>query len=161
MYKREDKTAEGLVPDYVRRLAWLLDEAIPVTAKHRIGIDGFLNLVPVVGDGIGFALAGTVVLAGVRAGCSWITIVRMLGHAFGEALIGLVPGLGAIGAFFWKANSRNLRIIQHNLEDREATARESWKVILVAIGLVILLVLLVIAAFVIAVYTIWRWFTSR
>ncbi|MFN8053120.1 MAG: DUF4112 domain-containing protein [Acidimicrobiales bacterium] len=149
--------AEGLVPTYVRRLAWVLDDAIPLVGKRRVGVDGFLSLVPVVGDAAGFGLAAVVVLAGVRAGCSRITIVRMVVHAVGESLAGMIPLAGPAIAFVWKANSRNLAIIERNLADREATRRESWKVLLVGVAMVVLGLAIALLGLVVAIYTIWRW----
>lgn len=153
----DDTAAEGMVPDYVRRLAWLLDDAIPLVGNRRIGIDGFLSFIPVVGEAAGFGLAGVIVLSGVRAGCSWPTIARMMFHAFGESLVGMIPLAGPAVAFFWKANQRNLRIIEHNLEDREATHRESWKVLLVALGMLAVGIVFVLVSLAIAIWTIWRW----
>ena len=51
-----------------------------------------------------------------------------------ESVLGMIPVLGPVVAFFWKANDRNLRIIEANLRDREATRRESWKVLATAAG---------------------------
>lgn len=152
-----DEPAAGYVPDYVRKLAWVLDDAIPIVGNRRIGIDGFLSFIPVVGEAAGFGLAAVVVLSGVRAGCSWVTIARMMFHAVGESAVGMIPLAGPAVAFFWKANQRNLRIIEKNLEDREATKRESWKVLLVALGLGLLTIAVAAAGLIIAVYTLWRW----
>lgn len=149
--------AEGLVPDYVRRLAWVLDDAIPIVGNRRVGLDGVMSFVPVVGDTAGFGLATIVVLAGVRAGCSWPTVARMTMHAVGETVTGMIPLGGPLIAFAWKANSRNLRIIEADLRDREATRRESWQVILVAIGLVAITLMLVAVSLGIAAYTLWQW----
>lgn len=150
----------GLVPDHVRRLAWLLDDAIPFVAGRRIGLDGFMSFVPVVGDATGFGLSAVVVLAGVRAGCSWPTVARMVLHAGGESLLGLIPLLGPLVAFVWKANQRNLRIIEKDLRDRDATRRESWKVLSVAAGLVVVTLLLVALAAALFVISVWNWLAS-
>lgn len=156
----DETPAAGYVPEYVRRLAWFLDDAIPLVGTRRIGADGFLSLVPVVGEAAGFGLAAVVVLAGVRAGCSWPTVARMVMHAVGESAIGMIPLVGPAVAFVWKANQRNLRIIEHNLQDREATRRESWKVLLVALGMVVVGVLFVVISLVIAISTIWNWLAN-
>lgn len=148
------------MPDYVRRLAWLLDDSIPLVAGRRIGIDGFMSFVPVIGDATGFAFATIVVLAGVRAGCSWPTVARMIFHAGGESLLGLIPLAGPVIAFAWKANDRNLRIIEKDLRDREATRRESWKVLLVAAGMIVLTVMMVALAAALFVISVWNWLAS-
>lgn len=148
------------VPDFVRKLAWVLDDAIPILGKRRIGIDGFLSMIPVVGDAAGFGLAATVLLAGVRAGCTWPTIARMLFHALGESLVGMIPLLGPVVAFAWKANSRNLRIIEKNLADREATRRESWKVLLIALALIVLTIAIAITSLVLVIWGFYSWLSG-
>lgn len=153
----ENEPAKGMVPDAVRRLAWFLDDAIPIVGGRRIGLDGFLSFVPVVGEAAGFGLAAVVVLSGVRAGCSWPTVARMVMHALGESLFGMIPLAGPVIAFAWKANSRNLRIIQQDLQDREATRRESWKVLVVAALLLVGVLAFLTVGVVLAVYVIWRW----
>ena len=152
-----DEPAAGFVPDHVRRLAWLLDDAIPIFGGRRIGFDGILSFIPVVGDAAGFGLATVVVISGVRAGCSWPTVVRMLVHALGESVVGMIPLIGPLFAFCWKANDRNLRIIESNLVDREATRRSSVKVLLMWLLMIVLTVGLVVLGFFVALYTLWRW----
>lgn len=154
---QDDEPATGLVPDYVRRLTWVLDDAIPLFGKRRIGIDGFLSFIPGIGEATGFGLAAVVVLAGVRAGCSWITIARMVFHAVGESVVGMIPLAGPLIAFVWKANTRNLRIIEHNLADREATRRESWQVLLVALGLFLAMIGVLVLGTIVAIYTLVAW----
>ena len=147
----ENAPAAGMIPDHVRALAWFLDDAIPFFGNRRIGADGFLSFIPGVGDAAGFGLSGVVILSAVRAGCSWVTIARMAVNALVESIVGLIPFLGPVFAFFWKANNRNLRIIEKDLTDREATRRESWKVLVATAVLLLLaigLVLLGIAVFV-------------
>lgn len=147
----EEAPAAGMVPDHVRALAWFLDDAIPFFGNRRIGADGFLSLIPGVGDAAGFGLSGVVILSAVRAGASWVTVARMTVHALLESIVGLIPFLGPVFAFFWKANNRNLRIIEKDLANREATRRESWKVLIAMAVILVLsvgLVLLGIGVFV-------------
>ncbi|NLA35261.1 MAG: DUF4112 domain-containing protein [Actinobacteria bacterium] len=140
-----------MVPDHVRALAWFLDDAIPFFGGRRIGADGFLSFIPGIGDAAGFGLSGVVILSAIRAGCNWVTIARMAVNALLESLVGLIPFLGPVFAFFWKANNRNLRIIEKDLTDREATRRESWKVLVataVILAICVCLILLGIGVFV-------------
>ncbi|MCO5313430.1 MAG: DUF4112 domain-containing protein [Microthrixaceae bacterium] len=147
----EDAPAEGLVPWYVRRLAWMLDDSIPVGTSRRVGIDGFLSFIPGFGDAAGFGFATVVVLAGVRAGCSWVTVLRMTVIALIESTLGLIPFFGPVFSFAVKANNRNLRVIERDLADREATRRESWKVLIAVVAMFVLTVAVFVAG--IAVFT--------
>ena len=149
--------AQGLVPDSVRWLAWFLDDAVPFVGKRRIGADGFLSFIPGIGDAAGFGLSAVVVLAGIRSGCSWVTVVRMAANALLESLIGLIPGIGAAFAFVWKSNNRNLRIIERDLADREATRRESWKVLIAMLVFALLTVAIFIAGIALFVWIVLDW----
>jgi hypothetical protein len=119
------------LPDWVRRLAWILDDAfsVPGTQGRRVGVDGMLTLVPVVGDLAGLGLSMVVVLAGVGAGVSLPTTLRMLLNVGFESLAGLVPFGGALFDMVYKANNRNVRLIEQDLSDRRRTRRSSAAVL--------------------------------
>ncbi|HTN99053.1 MAG TPA: DUF4112 domain-containing protein, partial [Microthrixaceae bacterium] len=80
------------VPAWAHRAAWLLDSSIKVPGTdRRVGIDGFITLIPGVGDAVGVTISLLVVLTGVASGVSFPTILRMLLNAGIEGLAGLVP----------------------------------------------------------------------
>ncbi|HPB44788.1 MAG TPA: hypothetical protein PLP95_02950, partial [Microthrixaceae bacterium] len=54
-------------------------------------------------------------------------------------------------SFAVKANNRNLRVIERDLADREATRRESWKVLIAVVAMFVLTVAVFVAG--IAVFT--------
>jgi len=152
------------VPEYIRQLAWFLDDAIPIGSKWRIGADGLLSFIPGIGDVTGFALSSAVVLAGTKAGVSVPTLFRMILNATAETLAGLIPFAGPFIAMAWKSNKRNLRLIEADLADRHATRRSSLKVLVV--GLVMVLIFLILLALALAllvwgVYSTIRGWISR
>lgn len=150
------------LPQWVRRLAWLLDDSIPVpgTAGRRVGIDGVLSLIPGVGDAAGFALSMVVVAAGLAAGVSLPTLARMLVNVAAESVIGLIPFAGAIADMAFKANNRNLRLIEADLADRRATRRSSLTVlvllVLMAVVSLVMMAVLAAAGILIFVWVVYR-----
>ena len=88
---------------------------IPGT-KQQIGLDVMLDLVPVVGDLIGTALGAWIVWEARNLGMSKWQIARMAGNVGFDTLLGAVPWIGAIPDFFFRSNSRNLRIIRRHLD---------------------------------------------
>jgi hypothetical protein len=134
------------LPPWVGRLAWFLDDAfaVPGTAGRRVGVDGMLTFVPVVGDLAGMGLSMIVVLAGVAAGVSIPTTLRMLLNVGLESLVGLIPFGGALFDMVYKANNRNVRLIERDLADRRATRRSSA---LVLFGAVLTIVIGILMAF--------------
>ena len=97
----------------IRRLAHLMDEVfrIPVI-NYRVGLDSVLGFVPIVGDFAGFALSGYIIWKAADMGVPRKTIMRMMFNAVLDLVIGAIPVLGNLFDIFWKANKRNVRLIE-------------------------------------------------
>ena len=150
------------LPNWVRHLAWVLDDAIPVpaTGGRRIGVDGILTLVPGIGDAAGVVLSMIVVTAGVAAGASIPTVIRMLVNVGFEGMVGLVPFGGALFDMVYKANDRNVRLIEADLADRTRTRRSSLAIIAVLVLTVIVGFVMMIVLSVLGI-TVFLWFMYR
>lgn len=99
-----------------RTLTRLLDTAVRVPGTGiRFGLDPILGLVPGLGDLAGAALAGYMVLLAGRAGASTTTIVRMIANVAIDAVGGTVPLLGDAFDVAFKANTRNLALLERSL----------------------------------------------
>lgn len=152
------------VPEWVRRLAWILDDAVavPGTGGRRIGVDGIVAFVPVVGDAAGIVLGSIIVVVGVLVGVSIPTVIRMVLHVALESLVGLIPFVGAVFDAAYKANNRNLALIEADLADRAATRRSSIVtlaiVALIVVGAILFIVGVVVAAVAVIAWLVARWF---
>jgi hypothetical protein len=120
------------VPDWIRSLAWLLDESIPVAPGRRVGVDGVVSFIPGIGDAAGLVASMVVVLAGVAAGVSLPTLTLMMVNVGVDTVVGTVPFLGAVFDLGYKANTRNLRLIERDLADRSAARRSALRVFLLS-----------------------------
>lgn len=149
-HRRGPKPNERPLPQWVRRLAWVLDDSIPVPATNgrRVGLDGLLTFVPGIGDAAGVVLSMVVVLAGVGAGVSLPTTLRMLLNVGLEGLVGLVPFGGALFDLAYKANNRNVRLIERDLADRRGTRRSSLAVLALVVLTLAVGALMTLLAFV-------------
>jgi uncharacterized protein DUF4112 len=96
----------------MRFLANLLDTCIILPGGYRIGIDPILGLIPGVGDVLGVGLSLYLVREASKLGVPKWIVMRMLGNIALEGLIGFVPVLGDIFDAAFKANVRNLRLIE-------------------------------------------------
>jgi hypothetical protein len=99
----------------LRTLATLLDTAIRLPGGIRIGADSVIGLAPGVGDALSMALAAYIVYEADRLGVPANKLWRMLGNVVIDGLVGAVPVLGDIFDVAFKANIRNLRIIEEHL----------------------------------------------
>ena len=88
---------------------------IPGT-KYQVGLDVILDILPFGGDVIGAALGAWIVWEARNLGMSKWQIARMSGNVGFDFLLGIVPVIGAIPDFFFRSNSRNLKIIHAHLD---------------------------------------------
>jgi hypothetical protein len=144
------------VPEWVRGLAWLLDDSIPIGGGHRVGVDGVASFVPGVGDAAGLVASMVVVLAGIAAGVSLPTTLHMMLNVGVDTIVGAVPFLGAVFDLAYKSNTRNLRLIEADLHDRAATRRSSIKVFLLSALVISLSVVLFLFAVLGSLYLFYR-----
>ena len=125
----------------IRALSRVLDSAIRIPGTtFRVGLDPFIGLIPGLGDALGTALSGYIVVEATRFGASLSLLLRMLANVGIEAIVGLVPGVGDIFDALWKSNVRNLQLLERHLEDPETTHAKSRRYLaLVLAGLALLI----------------------
>lgn len=128
----------------VEALAWLLDNSIPVpgTGGRRFGVDAIISLVPWVGDVVSGAIGLYLVWRASRFGLPGIVVARMLANVAIDAVVGIVPFLGDAFDFWFKASTRNLRLMRRHLETPGASTREDW----LYVGAIIVAIALILAA---------------
>jgi len=119
MASGSDKTTAGLPHHYearlrrLRHLSTLLDEQfrIPGTT-YRIGLDGLLGLIPGAGDTLGLLLSAYWLFEAKRLGLPRRMLLRMAANIGLDALVGTIPILGDIFDVVWKANKKNLTLLE-------------------------------------------------
>jgi hypothetical protein len=95
----------------------LLERMFIVPGLNRpVGLDVILDLVPVVGDVVAAALGAWIVWEARNLGMSKWHIARMSGNVGIDFLLGAIPWVGAIPDFFFRSNSRNMRMVRKWLD---------------------------------------------
>ena len=101
----------------VERLEHLLERLFVVPGIGRpIGLDALLSLVPGVGTISGAALGSYLVWEARNLGLSKWQMARMNLNTLLDMAVGAIPVVGVIPDFFFRSNSRNLRIIRRHLD---------------------------------------------
>jgi hypothetical protein len=107
----------------------------------RVGADSIFGLVPVVGDLAGAALSGYIVLASARLGAPPSTLFRMLINIGIDTVVGSVPILGDMFDAGWRANIRNVELLDSHLGGSIESRRSNrFVVAAVLLGLLLLAV---------------------
>lgn len=106
----------------VHRLARLMDSSIRLPGGFRIGVDGLIGLVPVVGDLAATGASFYIVAQAARAGVPTFTLVRMVLNIALDAIVGAIPLLGDVFDVAFKANLRNVRLMDAYLDRRDRSA---------------------------------------
>ena len=125
----------------LRGLSRIMDGAITIPGTGiRVGLDPILGfLLPVVGDWIGAATSGYIIVQGARLGVSRATLMRMAGNLAADLVVGSVPVLGDIFDLGFRANERNLALISTHMQSPERRRRSDLAVVIgVIVGLLVL-----------------------
>jgi len=128
----------------VELIARLMDSRFKIPGtRFRFGLDPLIGLIPGLGDFTGFLISGYMMLICARNGASGFVLARMTFNIFIDALIGAIPLIGDLFDFAYKANDRNLKLMQqHYIEGRHKGG--AWKVV-VPILIVLFIVIAVLA----------------
>ncbi|AWM86145.1 DUF4112 domain-containing protein [Microvirga sp. 17 mud 1-3] len=113
------KTAAPTRGDALARVtlvARLMDNAFLIPGlNRRVGLDAVIGLVPGVGDAVSAVLASYIVWEAHQLGLPRWKIARMIGNIALDTALGAIPVAGDVFDVFFKANQRNLRIIESHL----------------------------------------------
>lgn len=123
----------------------LLDDMATVPGTNiRVGLDPVLSLIPGVGTTVGTVFGGVMLADALRLRMPLPVLARMAGNYLLDWLIGLIPFLGAFGDVAFRANRRNLRLLNQTIADREQVRRASIRYWIGAGALIVLLLATVI-----------------
>ena len=101
----------------LRRLTGWLDDQFRIPGTGiRFGLEAVIGLVPFAGDLVGLVLSGFAIHQAVGLGAPRRLVVKMVGNVAVDFLLGLVPGVGDVADFVFKANTRNLRLLEAYLD---------------------------------------------
>src|SRR3954463_1725782 len=107
-------------------IAWLLDSSIPVPGtRFTIGLDALIGLLPFLGDLLGVVASSYILAEAHRLGVGRAILARMAFNVAVEGVIGIVPFAGDAFDAAWKANVRNVRLLDAWAERPHATRRAS------------------------------------
>lgn len=136
-------------------MADLLDTKFRGPFGWRFGWDGILGLIPGFGDAATNIMAAYIILRATWMGYPAGVLIRMFMNFVIDNLLDAVPLLGNVVDFFFKANTRNIKLMHAYEFDPERTRRRSWAWVLgMTVALIAVMLTIIVAAFVLT----WKFF---
>ncbi|MEK6243156.1 MAG: DUF4112 domain-containing protein [Pseudomonadota bacterium] len=134
----------------LQQLAWLLDSSIPIPGTRlTIGLEALIGLIPLLGDLIGVALSSFILVEAHKLGVSRTVFLRMSFNVALEGIVGIIPFAGDVFDAAFKANQRNVKLLDDWMDRPDRAKRGSRAFLLwLLIGLAAVLGLCGFAAFV-------------
>lgn len=102
--------------DRARKVSTLLDDAVRVPGTDfRIGIDPIVSVLPVGGDALGLLMSAYIVVEALLLGVPKRLLARMVFNIVLDFAGGSVPVLGTLFDAYWKANERNVELLERHV----------------------------------------------
>jgi hypothetical protein len=105
----------------VEAMEKLLERLFVIPGTDReVGLDVLLDFIPFAGPTAAAAVGTYLAWEARNLGMSKWQISRMAGNIGVDWLLGMIPLVGAVPDFFFRSNTRNLRIIKRHLDKHHA-----------------------------------------
>ena len=155
---RHASSRTRLLP-WLRWWAELLDSRFQIPGTRiRFGIDPLLSLIPGAGDLASPVYTAVLLAQAFYQGIPKVVVGRMLLNALIDAVIGAIPFAGQVGDIFWRANLRNLELLERHAGPSRPPDRGDYVFLMVVIaafgGIVAIVALGAVWLFIVA----WRMF---
>ena len=130
------------VESVFKMVSVVMDRLIRIPGlKKRLGLNPIVDLVPGFGDIAAAVLSVSVLVYGIRRGVPKILLGRMALNVLINEVVGLIPIVGSIFAFWFTANTRNYELIREHLDTPLRSTKSDKIFVAVILGLVVLVIL--------------------
>ena len=130
----------------LKLLSKRLDETFTIPGtKHKIGIESLIGAIPVIGDLIGGILSTYIMYSGIKMGASPRIIAQMAANIAVDFAIGSIPIVGDLFDFVWKANKKNVKLIEEVSVLNEETNKINYLIVATLIVGLVAIILAILA----------------
>jgi hypothetical protein len=139
--------------EWLRAVSRLLDDAFLVPGTgFRVGLDPLLGLVPVIGDLATLSMSFYILITAAQMQVPKATLYRMGFNVVIDYIVGSIPLLGNVFDFFWKANSKNVELLERaRLAAPAERRKQSFTDGLFVAGLLAVLIVALIGSLTVAI----------
>ncbi|HEY9748510.1 MAG TPA: DUF4112 domain-containing protein [Allocoleopsis sp.] len=124
----------------IRTLSHVLDSSIGIPGtRYRFGLDPILGLLPGGGDFASFLFSAYIIWESAQLGVSQEILTKMVSNVLFDTVAGTVPVLGDLLDVTWKANTKNVALLEDHLQAARPHSRtvSRWVVLAALLGLLI------------------------
>ena len=126
----------------LKLLSERLDNSIKIPGTNqKIGIDAIVGIIPILGDFIGAIFSTYILYSGIKMGVSSKIVKKMAANIAIEFVIGSIPIIGDIFDALWKANKRNVELIEEATLENQENYRLNYLImtslIIIILGLIL------------------------
>ena len=141
--------------DALRRYAVLLDSRFRIPGTGiRFGLDAIIGLIPGVGDVSTPIFATLLLLQGIRMRLPVVVQARMVLNAAIDMLLGFIPVLGDLVDIGFKANLRNLALLERHARPGVEPSRSDYVFVVIC---AIVLAFIAIAPIAVLAWLLTQW----
>ena len=109
--------------------------------KKRLGLNPIVDLVPGFGDIAAALISVSVLVYGIRRGIPKILLGRMALNVLVNEVVGIIPVVGSVFAFWFQANTRNYDLVREHLDTPRRSTTGDKIFVAIVLGLVVLVIL--------------------
>jgi len=133
----------------LRKLSDLWDRSLGIPGtKFRVGLESLFGLLPVGGDVLGIVFSVYLVIQALEFNLPKSILAKMVFNIIIDGVVGSVPIIGDIFDTTWKANTKNVNLLEAHLNDPVKSHKsERWFTTLL-LGVLILMLVVITAIFV-------------
>ena len=115
---------------------------IPGT-NFRFGLDALIGLVPYAGDIVSFSISGLLLLMMAQKGASRMLLIKLIFNLLLDSIVGSIPILGDIFDMTYKANVRNLKLMEEYTDLGQHRGSGKGVIFILILSLILMFVFLV------------------
>ena len=131
----------------LKLLSKRLDDSIKIPGTNqKIGIDAIVGIIPILGDFIGVIFSTYIMYSGIKMGVSSKIVKKMAANIAIEFVIGSIPIIGDIFDALWKANKRNVELIEETTIENQENHRLNYLIMASLISLILGLILVILGS---------------
>ena len=113
-----------------------------------MGLDPLVGLVPGAGDVLTMVATGSTLIDGLRYRVPLLVLLRMIVNMVLDSFVGAIPVVGDAFDFVFKANRRNVALLENAIADGDLARNQSKRYFIVT-GIVVLLVFIAVIALIV------------